>query len=96
MCLRGAIAVGVLRELPRNMFHIVCQLILDLYNSGLLGIKAALEPFCAKLLTGGQKMESTSFSALHGSELPPDDSSSFGFSFSVTMGLTSYKWLAVL
>lgn len=41
-------------------------------------------------------MESTSFSTLHTSELPPDDLSCFGFSFAIMIELTSDKWLAVL
>ena len=40
-------------------------------------------------------MESASFSAFHNSELPPDNSSCFGFSFAIMMGLTSDKWLAI-
>lgn len=43
-----------------------------------------------------KKMESTSISALHNSELHPDDLSCFGFSFALMIGLTSDKWLAVL
>lgn len=82
------------RELPGNIYYLSVDR--DLYNSGLLGISAALELFCARLLAGGEKMESASFSTLHNSELPPDDLSCFGFFFAIMIGLTSDKWLAVL
>lgn len=67
------------RELLRNTYYLSVDR--DLYNSGLLGISEALEPFCAKMLAGAKKkkMESTSFSTLYASELPPDDLSSLFF-----------------
>ena len=44
----------------------------------------------------GEKIESTSFSTLRDSELPPKDLLCFGFSFAIMTGLTSDKWLGVL
>lgn len=56
---------------------------LDFHNSGLLEIWQALDPFCAWLLSGKKKkkMESTSFSALSHSGLPPDDLWCFDFCY---------------